>query len=1042
MKMRSNEHCQKKQPHWLKQCCLLLLFSIGLSAAAVCQQVVNGTVTGNDSLPLSGVSIQAKGTKTSTLTDQNGKFTISVPTGSVLVFSYVGMTTQELKIGNQSEIVLRLQSTGQNLSDVVVVGYGTQKKTSLTAAVSAVKGSEIQRQPVSDISNALGGRVTGVLFSQASGQAGNDAARIMLRGIGTNGNSSPLLIVDGVPRNYSQLNPADIETISILKDAAAVAPYGMGGANGVILVTTKRGKSGKPVFSYDGYVGIQNPTVITHFINSYEYATLKNVAAVNAGSTVMPYSEDDLRKYQDGSDPDGHPNFDPIADMIKKNYLQTGHNLSVNGGSDLVRYAVGLGYFAQDGMFPGIKYKRYSLSGAVDVQATKTTLISLSLNGRVEQRNLSGAGYNTQSLFENLINTTSVSTPKIYSNGLHPYLYASFYDNPSYRIITGNTMLTQFSLEQKLPVKGLSVKVVGAYDYNPFDPYNTTNSGIASLSRSWSAPFSYYQYDTVAKTYDQIPPTTAPSFSEEYHQTQAFTYQGFINYAGNFGKSQVTGLLLGEIRNTKSLMFSAGRINYNLSIPELFAGGTGATDLSNTGGSTGSKQRSLVYRLTYGFDNKYFVEATGRYDGNYYFAPGERFGFFPAFSAAWRLSEEKFMRNISWLNELKVRGSWGQSGNLAGSPFQYQSGFTLYGTSAILGGAQTQGLYENTEPNPNITWERATKTDIGIEARILHNLVTIEADYFHEKRGNMLLTPNVIVPSEYGIGLAQENAGEMINKGFEIAVSSNYSFSKDLRVGLSANFSYAKNKLIQIFENASTYDYPNLRQTGRPLGTPFGYQSLGYFTAADFASPGVLKEGIPTQTWSPLAPGDIRYADVSGPDGKADGTINSYDMVPLGAPNYPQIVYGFSPSISYKNFELSLLFQGAGQRSLQVTNTAAWAFDNNKNAPVTVLDYWTEDNPDASYPRMTTTPSANNTQTSSFWQQDLSYLRLRTGILGYTLPQHISRKAGMSQINVYVSGQNLFTWTSVKNFDPEISNGRGWYFPTQKVVTFGLKLQF
>ncbi|MFT4154594.1 SusC/RagA family TonB-linked outer membrane protein [Parafilimonas sp.] len=1042
MRRLRNEGCRIKRSAYVKRYCLIVCFAAVFSIPSFCQQLVTGKVIGQDSAALAGVSVRIMGSKIGTQTDHNGNFRIDVASGSTLIFSYIGFVTQEISVGSQHDITVVLQSTAQNLSDVVVVGYGTQKKTSLTASVSAIKGTEIQRQPVSDISNALGGRVSGVLFTQGSGQAGNDAATIMIRGMGTNGSASPLLIVDGVPRNYSQLNPDDIESISILKDAAAVAPYGMGGANGVILVTTKRGKSGKPVLSYDGYVGIQNPTVITHFVNSYQYATLKNVAAVNAGATIMPFTDDDLQKYKDGSDPDGHPNFDAIADMIQKNYLQTGHNLSISGGSDIIKYAAGLSYFAQDGMFPGIKYKRYNVSGNMDIQATNTTLVSLSLNGRVEQRNLSGAGYNTQSLFENLINTTSVSTPKIYSNGDHPYLYAYFYDNPSYQTITGNTMLTQFSIEQKLPLKGLSVKVVGAYDYNPSDPYNSDNAGITSLIRSWSAPFSYSQYDTVSKTYTVIEPTTSPSYYEEYHQTQAFTYQGYINYSGSFGKNAITGLVVGEARSTKSLMFSAGRINYNLSIPELFAGGTGSTDISNSGSSSGSKQRSLVYRLTYGYDNKYLFEATGRYDGHYYFAPGHRFGFFPAFSAAWRISQENFMADVKWLDELKIRGSWGQSGNLAGSAFQYLSGFTLYGTSAILDETQTQGLYENTEPNPNITWEKATKTDIGIEARFLNNAISLEADYFHERRGNMLLTPDVVVPAEYGISLAEENAGIMVNNGFEISINGNYSFSKDLRIGLSANFSYARNKLVQIFENSSTYDYPNLRQTGRPLNTPFGYKAIGYFTDDNFTSAGALKDGIPTQTWATVAPGDIRYADISGADGVPDGTINSYDMVPLGPPNYPEIIYGFTPSISYKGFELSLLFQGAGQRSLQITNTAAWAFDNNKNAPVTVLNYWTEDNPHASYPRMTTTPSENNTQTSSFWQQNLSYLRLRTGVLGYTLPQTFSGKLGMSLINVYVSGQNILTWTTVKNFDPEISNGRGWYFPTQKVITFGLKLQF
>ena len=1043
MRKKRNVKCVTKEKLIFKRYSFLLFLTLAFPHASFSQQPVTGKVSASDSAQLAGVSIQVKGSRIGTQTDNDGRFSINAPANSTLIFSLVGYTPQEIKIGSQHSFNVQLVSSAQNLSDMVVVGYGTQKRTSLTAAISSVKGSDIQRQPVSDISNALGGRAAGVLFSQPSGQAGNDAATIMIRGLGTNGkNSGPLLIVDGVQRNYSQLNPDDVESISILKDAAAVAPYGMGGANGVILVTTKRGKIGRPILSYDGYIGIQNPTVVTHFVNSYQYATLKNVGAANAGATVMPYSASDLQKYKDGSDPDGHPNFDPIADMRQKNYVQTGHNLSVSGGTEAVKYSAGFGYFAQDGMFPGIKYKRYNLSANMDVQATKSTQVSLSLNGRVEQRNLSGAGYSGQGIFENLINTTSISTPKIYSNGLHPYLYANFYDNPSYQAITGNTMLTQLAIDQKLPIKGLSVKVVASYDYNPVDPYNTTNSGIAGLSRTWYAPFTYYTYDTLTRIYNKIPPTTSPSFYEEYHQTQAFNYQGYINYSGNFGRSAVTGLVVGEIRTTKSLMFNAGRINYNLSIPELFAGGTGATDLSNGGASSGSKQRSLVYRATYAFDNKYMLEATGRYDGNYYFAPNNRFGFFPAFSAAWRVSQESFMQDVRWLNELKLRGSWGQSGNLAGNPFQYQSGFILYGNSAILNGAQTQGLYENTEPNPFITWERATKTDIGLEARVLNNIVTIEADYFHERRANMLLNPAVVVPAEYGISLAQQNAGIMVNKGIELAMNASYPVNRDLRIGLSANFSYAKNKLVQIFENKATYDYPNLRQTGRPFNTPFGYQSLGYFSDADFTSPGVLKSGIPTQTWSPLAPGDIRYADVSGPTGKPDGTINSYDQVPLGPPNNPQIIYGIAPSVSYKGFELSLLFQGAGERSLQIANSAAWAFDNNKNAPITVLDYWTETNQHAAYPRMTTAPTSNNSQASSFWQKSVAYLRLRTGVLGYTLPRTLTSKWGMSNVNVYLSGQNLLTWTGIKNFDPELSNNRGWYFPTQKVVTFGAKIQF
>jgi TonB-linked SusC/RagA family outer membrane protein len=1021
---------------------------------------VRGTVTNKlTGEALQGATIAVKSGNASATTLTNGEYSIAVPrSGSVLVVTFAGMIPLERVITEGGTQNFEMEISNDNLSEVVVVGYGVQKKTSLTASVASIKGAEVERQPVGDLTNALGGRASGVVFTQASGQVGNDASRILIRGIGTNGNSSPLLIVDGVPRNFSQLNPADVESISVLKDAAAVAPYGLGGANGVILVTTKRGKTGRPTLNYDGYIGVQNPTIVTHFVSSYQHAMMKNEGARNAGSSTMPFSDEVIQKYKDGSDPDAYPNFDPIADMRVKNALITNHSLTLSGGSDIIKYTMGLGYFAQEGMFPGMKYQRYNVSTSLQAQATKSTLVSLSLNGRVEDKHLTGAGYSGQAIFENLINTVSTSTPVTYSNGLHPYLYASFYDNPSYQKITGNTLLSQLSVEQKLPIKGLSIRFVGSFDLNPFDPFNfdvngdgridgadQTNSGVVSSMRRWNQGFTYYTIDTTTRpySYPSIGPATLPGFEQEYRQTQAFTYQGYINYVRNFGKSAVTGLVVLETRNTKSQRFSAGRNNYNLPIAELFAGGAGETDISNDGNSMATKQRSLVYRATYGFDDRYLLEFAGRYDGHYYFAPGHRFGFFPAFSAAWRISQESFMQNISWIDELKIRGSWGQSANLAGSAYQYQTGFQLYGNSAIMGGSQTQGLFERAEANPNITWEKADKTDVGFEARLFKGLLNIEADYFREKRNNMLLNPGVTVPVEYGVELSQVNAGVMQNRGFELSVSGNYNISRDLSIGLSGNFTFARNKMLEIFENPATFDNPNLRKTGRALDVPFGYRALGYFTQDDFDSDGNLKDGIARQVFTDkVFPGDIRYEDISGTDGKPDGLIDFNDQIAMGYPNYPAIMYGFTPSISYKGFELSLLFQGAGQREIQLNGSAVWAFDNDKNAAITTLDYWTPDNTDASYPRMTTTPSANNSQASTFWHKSVAYLRLRTGMLSYTIPNRITKKAGMSAVSVYVSGQNLLTWTPIENFDPEISDNRGWYFPTQKAVTAGLRVQF
>lgn len=1037
---------------------LFIVLLILLATSKITAQNVTGTVVDEQHAPLLGVNVTVKGTNIGAATDLDGHFYLKVDDASTrtLVFSFLGFKTQEVAIGQNTNFQITLRESSEELDEVVVVGYGTQKKASLTASIATVKGTEIAAQPVSDLSSSLGGRAAGVIFTQTSGQVGNDMSQIYIRGIATNGNSTPLYIVDGIPRNYSQLNPSDIESVSILKDAAAVAPYGLAGANGVILVTTKSGKVGKPVLTYDGYVGFQNPTVITKFVNSYQFATMKNIATANSGATSMPFSDYDLQKFKDGTDPDGHPNLQPIADMILRNRVMTGHNLSLSGGTETVKYAMGLGYLDQQGMFPNMQYQRYNLSGNLQVQATKTTLVSLSLNGRVEQRNLTWAGYNYQTIFENLVNAKPMDDPKVYSNGEHPWLAASFYDDPSYVDVTGNVMLTQFSIEQQLPLKGLSIKFVGSYDWNPFDPFNPDNTGISSLTRKWSAPVSDYAIvnksypmdsDPGPWTFSQYIPTTLPSFSEEYHQTQAFTYQGYVNYANSFGKNAVTGLVVVESRNTKSSMFSASQSGYSIPIAELFAGDN--SNIGANGNSLATKQRSLVYRVTYGYDNKYLIEAAGRYDGHYYFAPGHRFGFFPAFSVAWRLTQEKFMQNIEWLNDFKLRASYGESGNLAGNPFQYQSGYNLLSSSAILNGALMQGLQEAQVPNPEITWERAKKTDIGFDMTFFKSRFNVAADYFNERRNNMLVTPNVTLPAEYGIGLSQVNAGSMENKGIEVSASYNYDVSKDLHIGLSGNFTYVKNKLIQVFENPGTYNIPGLRQTGRPLGTTFGYKAIGYFTKDDFDANGNLKAGIAQQTWSPLAPGDIRYADVSGPDGKPDGIIDQYDEMPIGNPGYPGIIYGFTPSVSYKSFDLSLLFQGTGIRGVQLSNSAAWAFDNNKSAPITTLDYWTPDNPNASYPRLTTTPSVNNTQPSTFWEKSAAYLRLRTGMLSYTVPANISRKMGMSLLKVYVSGQNLLTWSPIKNFDPEVATNnssgntsRGWYFPTQKVISIGLNVQF
>lgn len=1035
--------------HFIRRKAVLFLLLVFIINNAVAQGgiTVRGTVLDDKGQGLQNVNVLVKNTNNGVTTNAAGSFSIEVPgESSVLVFSYSGYKQQEITVGSKRELQVSMGILATDLDNVVVVAYGTQKKTSLTASVATIKGDDIAQQPVANMTNALAGRAAGVITMQGTGEPGFDGSNILIRGISTTGSSLPLIIVDGVPRNFSNLDPNSVASVTILKDAAAVAPYGMAGANGVVLITTKRGRAGRSTLAYNGYVGFQNPTKLTPFVNAYEYATMRNVANANAGAPPV-YSAYDLQKFADGSDPDGHPNHNVLKELTNKNTLITSHNLSLAGGTDKVKYYTALGYLKQDGLWGKAFYNQYNLTANLDVQATNTTKVSLSMNGRVEDRNQSAV--NTGFIFYQAFRTPPTA-PLTFSNGLWgSHIGRTAYGNihhGGWAKTVGYSLLNQFSIEQQLPVKGLSVKAAVSYDFNPFSAANAANpfSGIVSLGKVWTTPIPFYSVDTSVRPYVYTlagnDGPAKPNYQQFYQQSQAFTYQGYVTYNRQFDKHDVGLLFVLEARNTKSSVFGASRSNYSVTVPELNNGSSSSTDISNYGYSAEAKQKSMLYRVSYGYAGKYLFEASGRYDGNYYFAPGKRFGFFPAFSAGWRLSEEGFMKSVGWVNNLKLRASYGESGALAGSPFQYLSSYTLYGNAAIINGQAVQGLYENAEPNTSITWERAKKTNIGIDATLWGGLLTIEADYFFEKRDNMLFAPDVVVPSEYGISLSQVNSGSMSNKGFEITLGSSYSFSDDLQVGFTGNFTFVRNKLLRVFETASTYNNPNRRRTGRPLNTQFGYLALGYFQESDDTNGnGIIdaSEYPVSQPFGVLHPGDLKYQDTN-----KDNIINQEDIVPIGKSAVPEIYYGFSPSVRYKGFDFSLLFQGATNRNFYMTATAAFPFENGASATKAQMDYWTPQNTNARNPRLTPTPAPNNTQYSSWWLLDASYLRLKTGELGYNIPSRLTQRAKIQSARAYVSGQNLLTFAPIKNFDPEVGAQNGEYYPQQKVITVGLNLTF
>jgi TonB-linked SusC/RagA family outer membrane protein len=617
-------------------------------------------------------------------------------------------------------------------------------------------------------------------------------------------------------------------------------------------------------------------------------------------------------------------------------------------------------------------------------------------------------------------------------NSLLPSIYNSGYVN------TDNHYLNaRFQVEQKIPfVPGLTLKGDLAYANN------------YSFVKNWQTPYTYYTL-TAQDTYNAL--TTgpaAPQLSQTFGQGQVITLQGYLTYQHTFGKHEIGALAVYEQRTGNTNSFSASRINYAVNLDELSLGSSNKNNFDNSGSSAKNAQMGWIGRVNYAYAGKYLLELSGRYDGHYYFAPGDRYAFFPAASLGWRLSEEKFIKdNIDWISELKLRGSYGKSGNLAGGPFQYLSAYGL-SNSYVYGGTnytQVQGIYEQSQPNPNITWETAKQTDIGLEASLWKGKLGFELDIFHQRRSDMLLNPTATIPLEYGIGIAQENAGIMENNGFDFSLTSIQHLAHDIRLNLGFNFSYAKNKLLQTFESSSTYNNLNRRTTGRPLNTQFGLQSLGLYQTGDFMPDGkTLKPGEPVPTYGAVLPGDIKYADLAGPgiNGKPDGKIDVNDYTAIGKPLFPQIIYGVTADISWKGLDLNMLWQGAADASLYLLDEAALPFFNGAKAFKEQQDYWTPTHTNATYPRVMPAPTNNSLATSSFWIRNGAYLRLKTLQLGYTLPRSFMDRVGLHSVRFYVSGQNLLTFTQVKYLDPELGNNRARYYFQQKLFAFGLNVGF
>jgi len=1020
---------------------------------------VKGKVTDSKGQPMPGVTVFEKSNPVNaTVTDGDGNYSISVADRtSVVVIRYVGFVSQELAVGTQTTINASLVEENATLTEVVVVGYGSQKKASVTGAISSVKGGELLQAPVPNISNSILGRVSGVVARQSNGgqpgSAGN--SNIQIRGVNTTGNNAPLIVVDNVIRNnINQVDPAAIETVSILKDAAATAPYGLGGANGVILITTKQGKTGAPTISLSSYYGIQNGTYLPDVLTVEDYMRLVNEASKNGGGAQI-HSDDKINTWDANSktDPDRFPRNNP-TDIIKKNAPMQNHNIQVSGGTDRLKYYTNLGFFFQEGMFPQIGYTRYSYNSNLEAKVTNTTTFQLAINGTSELDRGLDPGHGPTNLLRSTYKYIPMDPYKFTngfwgaSNGLSPYatLQAGGYSKSNF-----DQQLMTVSIDQKLPIKGLSIKGVVSYDPN------------TQYQKQYHKPFYYYtvNYNTTPYTYAKAASTSEglvayTYLNEQFSRNKNFTYQGYLNYRGSFGKHEITGLVVAEARNSKNNNFSARINNYALDIDELQFGSSNKLDYSIGGNSGTGSQVGYVYRVSDTYDNKYTLEATGRYDGHFGFAPGKRYSYFPAFSAGWILSNEDFMKNIGWVNFLKVRGSWGRTGNLAGGNFQWQDSYGLNNNVYAFGsGVTVQGSTPNAQANSLITWEVAEKTDVALEATLFKGKLNLEIGVYKQKRSNMLTAPQTTVPREYGIGLSQINAGAMESSGIEITAGTQHRFANGLQLSLNGNFTYANNKLIQVFESAATFNNPNRRRTGRQNGAQFGYQADGLFHLSDDKNgDGLINatDGYTTvTTFGAIRPGNVKYVDLSGPNGVPDGKIDVNDETFIGYNPNPLITYGATLGANWKGLDLSLFFQGVAKSTIGIQNFLTVPFSNNSSN--TGYEYfnnrWTPSNDmNAKYPRAASAPYTNDTQNSTFWLRDAGYLRLRTATLGYTIPSSVVKALKIKSIRLYVTGQNLLTFSNMDFIDPELTGGGGsstgsdTAWPIQRTWTFGLNATF
>ncbi|MCJ8208856.1 TonB-dependent receptor [Mucilaginibacter sp. RS28] len=988
---------------------------------------VKGTVTDqSNGQPLIGVSVGIKGTGRGVQTDVKGNFQLSnVPENATLVISYISYEKVEIAVNGQTDFQVKLKPSMKTLSDVIVVGYGTQKKENLTGAVGVVNTQDLESRPLTNTSQALQGTVSGVFALQSSGKPGDDNTVIDIRGVGTFGDNTPLVLVDGFPGAIGDVNPNDVQSISVLKDAASSAIYGSRAANGVILITTKRGSAGKVRVNYSGYTGIQSPTRLPKVLNSVQYTTLYNEAATNTGQ-APGYSDATIQKYAAHNDP-MYPDINYFKVYYDNAYMQN-HRISATGGSDNVNYSFMMGYLNQNGVLVATNYKKTDFRLNLDSYHLKDKRLRVSgnISGNLGIKNEPTDLWNAEwyATLAPIHPLQDASGNWVSVNGERNY-YGE--------IKEGSTNLTKrynFSGQAEAEYKilpGLSAQLT--YGYNV----------IATNGNAFHANVSLQNQNG---TVTQLPSDLNVTSEIDGHSLLT----GLLKYNKTINKHSFN-LLGGYSEEEFTYDWQSGyRKNFVNNTQRVLNLGDAATQTNNAG-SYDLGLRSLFGRFNYAYDEKYLFEANLRRDGSSRFAQGKQWGTFPSFSAAWVLSKENFMKNISWLDFAKVRASWGRLGNQNINNYYNGSDILSSGQNYSFGGTLYSGVAITQMTNKDLTWETAQQLDLGVDISF-HNNIEITADYFDKRTKNLLLTQPIPLTIAQSAPLA--NAGEVQNRGIELGIIYKKAFDNGIKLRTSLNVSHIVNKILAM-NVPQQFTSPKAIVVGSAINSFYGYQMTGIYQISDFtwqnnSDPSIpyasrnytLKPGVVKVSDYNAQPGDIKYADLNG-----DGIVDqNHDRKVIGK-QFPDLTYAFNFNVAWKNFDLGAFLQGVQGMQGYTYYEIASPFSGFANLGTWWLNRWTPQNPSNTYPRLTLDGVRNNIH-SSFYVENASYLRVKNIELGYTLSTKAIKKIGLSSLRIYANVQNAFTFTKFKGFDPEQTTDqtRAEAFPQVRIMTAGVNVNF